>query len=81
MTSAGVWGPVTRAATVTVRPGAVGNITYLIQSALYTRGYTSVVPDGTFGSTTEAAVRAFQRDQGITVDGVVGPNTQDRLFR
>ena len=77
----GVWGPATRAATVNVRPGAVGNITYLIQAALYTRGYTGVIPDGTFSPTTETAVRAFQRDQGITPDGIVGPVTQDRLFR
>ena len=77
----GVWGPATRAAAVTVRPGAVGNISYLIQASLYTRGYNDVIPDGVFGPRTEAAVRTFQRDQGITVDGIAGPNTQDRLFR
>ncbi|MCL1919068.1 MAG: N-acetylmuramoyl-L-alanine amidase [Peptococcaceae bacterium] len=77
----GVFGPATRAAAVSVRPGAQGNITYLIQAALYTRGYTSVIPDGVFGPGTETAVRAFQRDQGLAADGIVGPNTQDRLFR
>ena len=76
----GVWGPATRAATVAVRQGAAGNITYIIQAALYARGY-NLVPDGVFGPATEAAVRAFQRDQGITTDGVAGPETQDRLFR
>ncbi|MCL2512997.1 MAG: peptidoglycan-binding protein, partial [Oscillospiraceae bacterium] len=77
----GVWGPATRAATINVRPGAAGNITYLIQAALYSRGYTGVIPDGAFGPSTEAAVRAFQRDQGLTADGIAGPATQDRLFR
>ncbi|MDR1892720.1 MAG: peptidoglycan-binding protein [Oscillospiraceae bacterium] len=77
----GVWGPATKAATVTVRPGAAGNITYLIQSALYSRGYSDVIPDEVFGPATEAAVRAFQRAQGLTADGIAGPNTQDRLFR
>ena len=77
----GVFGPATRSAAVNVRPGAVGNITYLIQSALYTRGYTGVIPDGTFGASTETTVRAFQRDQGLMIDGVAGPATQDRLFR
>jgi len=76
----GIWGPATMNATVTVRPGAQGNITFLIQAALYSRGY-NVTPDGTYGPATEAAVRAFQRDQGITVDGIAGPVTQDRLFR
>ncbi|MCL1791066.1 MAG: peptidoglycan-binding protein [Peptococcaceae bacterium] len=56
-------------------------MTYLIQAALYTRGYTSVIPDGVFGPGTETAVRQFQRAQGLTADGIVGPMTQDRLFR
>ncbi|MDR0314322.1 MAG: peptidoglycan-binding protein, partial [Oscillospiraceae bacterium] len=64
-----------------IRRGDSGNITWLIQAALYTRGYTTVIPDGIFGPATDAAVREFQRDQGLTVDGVAGPNTQDRLFR
>ena len=81
LTVDGIFGSATRAATVTVRPGARGNITYLIQAALYTRGYTSVIPDGAYGPVTETAIRAFQRDQGMTVDGVAGQVTQDRLFR
>ncbi|MCL2014179.1 MAG: peptidoglycan-binding protein [Oscillospiraceae bacterium] len=76
----GIWGPATRAAAVNVRPGAAGNITYLIQAALAARGY-NVTPDGVFGPGTESAVRAFQRDQGLAVDGIAGPVTQDRLFR
>lgn len=31
--------------------------------------------DGKFGSVTQAAVRAFQEKQGLTVDGIVGPET------
>jgi peptidoglycan hydrolase-like protein with peptidoglycan-binding domain len=36
--------------------------------------------DGIFGAKTLAAVRAFQRSRGLTVDGVVGPLTWGALF-
>ncbi|MEQ9500787.1 MAG: peptidoglycan-binding domain-containing protein, partial [Deltaproteobacteria bacterium] len=35
--------------------------------------------DGIFGAATEAAVRAFQKDQGLTVDGMAGRNTINKL--
>jgi putative chitinase len=34
-----------------------------------------LVPDGSYGPVTEAAVEAFQESQGLTVDGKVGPET------
>ncbi|MGO4887962.1 peptidoglycan-binding protein [Anaerobacillus sp. MEB173] len=36
--------------------------------------------DGLYGPMTERAVRNFQRREGITVDGIVGPQTWNRLF-
>jgi len=38
-----------------------------------------VVADGVFGPLTEEAVKAFQKDQGLTVDGIAGPQTQEKL--
>lgn len=38
-----------------------------------------LVTDGAFGRLTEERVRLFQRNAGLKIDGLVGPNTQDRL--
>lgn len=37
--------------------------------------------DGNFGSKTEYAVKNFQKDNGLTVDGKVGKNTWDKLLK
>ena len=44
-----------------------------------TREDRDVDEDGDFGSETEARVRRFQTRNGMEVDGVVGPNTFDKL--
>ena len=50
-----------------------------IQQALRNAGYYHGNMDGKIGSGTEAAVRNFQRDNGLHTDGVVGRNTWDKL--
>jgi peptidoglycan hydrolase-like protein with peptidoglycan-binding domain len=50
-----------------------------VQQALVNRGYAIGV-DGKFGAETERAVRTFQRHQGLSVDGVVGPDTLGKLM-
>jgi peptidoglycan hydrolase-like protein with peptidoglycan-binding domain len=38
-----------------------------------------LLPDGIFGKITEEAVRAFQSENGLKVDGIVGPATLAKL--
>ena len=52
-----------------------------LQRALTTAGYDSGTPDGTFGQNTEAAVVAFQQANGLSPDGIVGPETAAALSR
>jgi murein L,D-transpeptidase YcbB/YkuD len=40
---------------------------------------TSIEPDGKYGESTKQAVEAFQKRQGLPVDGWVGPATAERL--
>jgi len=75
----GVWGPRTRAATRTLRLGDRGNLVWLMQAALYVNGFPAA-PDGIFGPATDIHVRNFQRANGLTVDGLAGPNTFEKLF-
>lgn len=53
-----------------------------LQSMLnFVKGVNDLVVDGIFGPKTEAAVRAFQSDENLTVDGIVGRNTWTALLR
>ena len=51
----------------------------ILQHLLRARG-SGLKVDGVFGVVTEEAVRRFQGNQGIAVDGIVGPVTWFRLF-
>jgi peptidoglycan hydrolase-like protein with peptidoglycan-binding domain len=51
-----------------------------LQQELTNKGFNPQGVDGAFGNNTRAAVIAFQRSQGITADGIVGPDTSERLF-
>lgn len=78
----GIAGPNTLAGCPTLRKGAKGNITKLMQQRLVALGY-SLAPygaDGSFGDVTARAVRAFQAAKGIGVDGVVGQGTWRKLL-
>lgn len=68
-----VWASI-RGGNLLVRRGDVGESARLVQEALVAAGY-AVSVDGDFGPRTEAAVRRFQADHGLPVDGLVGART------
>lgn len=58
---------------ITVRRGDKGDAVSAVQVLIAT------LVDGSFGANTEKAVREFQEASGLTVDGVVGPQTWGAL--
>ena len=52
-----------------------GDDVFALQERLLELGYDAGRPDGMFGAQTERALRNFQRDYGLTVDGICGPAT------
>ncbi|MDN3365429.1 N-acetylmuramoyl-L-alanine amidase [Priestia megaterium] len=76
----GIFGSATAAAVVNVSQGARGNITWILQAALYALGYDTKGVDGVFGSGTTKAVKAFQKNSGISADGIARKNTFNKLF-
>jgi len=58
-----------------LKKGSTGEDVQQLQQALMDLGYNVGAVDGQFGSETESAVKAFQRDRELTVDGIVGEIT------
>ncbi len=61
--------------------GCKGDAVKRLQRALLDAGYKQVrVADGIYGQWTYDAVRAFQKANGLSVDGIAGKNTQNKLY-
>ena len=64
------------------RGSAVERVQFWLNTiAQYDDNIPTLTVDGIFGTGTTAAVRAFQRRHGLTVDGVVGKTTWDAIYR
>lgn len=55
----------------------VKTLQYLLIAKCYKPGYA----DGIYGQDTEMAVKAFQKEHGLAVDGIVGINTWTKLIK
>lgn len=63
----------------TLRFGSKGQEVRELQKDLIARNYTVGTVDGDFGNKTLTAVKAFQKDAGLTQDGIVGTKTRKAL--
>jgi len=61
----------------TLKSGSRGDAVKALQNALNSLGYGNLAVDGIMGSKTVAALKRFQKDSGISADGIVGTNTRN----
>ena len=65
----------------TLRINSSGNAVKELQRLLVQKGYLSTHQvDGILGPNTQAAVKKFQQDYGLTADGIVGPKTWNAFW-
>ena len=58
-----------------LRSGAQGEAVWQLQERLQALGYLNGSVDGQFGPATKEAVQLFQRQHGLTADGIAGKKT------
>lgn len=63
-----------------IRSGAMGESVRKLQTRLKELGYYTDTVDGQFGPGTRTAVTSFQQQNGLTADGIVGPETSQLLY-
>jgi len=63
-----------------VQPGSTGAAVSQIEQRLIELGLYTGSVDGVYGGGVRSAVLSFQRSNGLSADGIVGPATWDALF-
>ena len=63
-----------------LKKGSRGNSVTQLQQRLISLHYLTGSADGIYGTGTELAVKAFQKANGLTADGIAGSATQKKLY-
>lgn len=69
----------TAQAFVLLRRGSRGSLVVALQNRLREAGYFYANTTGYYGSITEGAVKNYQRDSNLLVDGIAGPQTLESM--
>ncbi len=78
----GFWGPKTAALARNIQLNTKGEDVYAVQAMLVGLGYDIIgIPDGIVGPLTKQAILSFQKDHGLTCDGIAGKKTLSLVFR
>lgn len=62
-----------------LKPGMDGAAVQALQQSLTTLGYRTGGVDGSYGAATASAVMAFQKHEGLSRDGIAGPDVMSHL--
>ena len=65
--------------TLTLKKGSKGEQVKILQQYLIDNDYLTGKADGIFGGMTESAVKKFQTEYKLTVDGIVGGKTRSTI--
>lgn len=76
----GIFGQATKRATPILSYGDEGDLVALVQSMLYGYGYNTNGVDGLYYDGTKRAIKEYQSENGLTVDGMYGPQTGYKLY-
>ena len=73
----GIYGRKSKAAVKknNLQKGSKGALVKVLQAFLVCHGYKSAYVDGSFGTGTQTALKAFQKAHNLTADGIAGSNT------
>lgn len=66
--------------TAILRLGNTGDQVLVLQNALIERGYLAGTASGTYDDATVTAVKEYQQANGLSADGIAGPDTLGALF-
>ena len=72
--------PTPTATPALLKSGIKGDAVWAAQQALFALGYLEATPDGTYGKTTVAAVKQFQKSNHLKADGIAGALTLSALY-